>query len=81
MMYFDEHGYLYPHDMIELTLSDFESFFVENLADFAHRKDLFERYVSFVDELKTSFPISFFQFYDRDQPQQNFRDCRRNERH
>ncbi len=59
MMNFNEYGHLYPPQMIELTWPEFESFFVENLNDSTYRKDLFGQYLRFVDEFKTSFPISF----------------------
>ena len=63
-MRFDEHGHLFPHQIIDLNLPDFEAFFVEHLPDSAHRRALFERYLSFVGDLKSTFRAPFFQWVD-----------------
>ncbi len=63
-MRFDEHGHLLPHKIIDLSLPDFAVFFVENLPDSVHRRGLFERYLGFVGDLKSTFRTPFFQWVD-----------------
>lgn len=63
-MHFDEHGNLAPYEIIELSLPEFQFRFVDGLEDAPHRKNLFEQYLQFVEELKTAFEISFFQWID-----------------
>ncbi|HRI61730.1 MAG TPA: hypothetical protein PK228_18460 [Saprospiraceae bacterium] len=62
MMKFDERGHLVPYEITELKLSDFESFFVTGLEDTAHRRALFQKYLSFVVGLKKTFDATFYQW-------------------
>jgi len=62
LIQFDEHGHLLPYEIVELTLSEFEAFFVDSLNDRAHRRSLFEDYLRFVAAVKTSFGVSFHQW-------------------
>lgn len=64
MLDFDEHGHLLPYQISELTLPEFEAFFVNGLSDQNHRRELFERYLVFVEELKRAFQVPFFQWVD-----------------
>lgn len=63
-MLFDDHGHPVPYKIIELSLSEFQSAFVDGLEDTSHRKNLFRRYLQFINEVKTSFGIAFFQWID-----------------
>ena len=62
MILFDERGHVFPYEVIEMTLEQFEQVFVEGLEDVAHRRRLFSRYLQFVNELKKVFPSQFFQW-------------------
>lgn len=62
MMQFDEHGYLMPCEIIELNLENFEAFFVTGLEDRAHRRALFQNYLSFTEGLKKTFGPTFYQW-------------------
>jgi len=64
MLHFDERGHLLPYQIVELTLPEFEAFFVENLNDQKHRRELFERYLVFVGDLKRTFQVPLFQWVD-----------------
>lgn len=64
MLDFDELGHLLPYQISELTLSEFEAFFVKGLSDQNHRRGLFEQYLVFVEKLKQSFQVPFFQWID-----------------
>jgi len=37
MIQFDKHGYLFPHEIIEISLADFEQYFVANVPDIDQR--------------------------------------------
>lgn len=59
---FDRHGHLFPYEIIELTLPQFEAFFVDGLEDRQHRRRLFERYKDFLRDLKQALPMPFYQW-------------------
>jgi len=59
---FDEHGHLMPYSIVDLTLSDFEAIFVDNLEDKIHRKALFADYLRFVEDISTAFGAPFYQW-------------------
>lgn len=63
-MRFDEHGHLAPYEIIELSMSEFQSVFVDSMEDTAHRKNLFRQYLQFVNEVKSAFGIAFYQWID-----------------
>ena len=62
MMQFDEHGHLKPYEITELTLPEFEAFFVDGLHDKVHRRVLFEDYLLFIEAIKKAFGVSFHQW-------------------
>ena len=64
MVQFDEHGHLSPYKIIEITLSEFETLFVNGVGDINHRKELFEQYLKFVVDLKSAFESPFYQWID-----------------
>ncbi len=64
MLQFDEKGHLLPYEIIELTLPEFEQFFVEKLENTDHRRHLFENYLLFSGDLKTIVQPPFFQWMD-----------------
>lgn len=63
-MRFDERGHLFPHTVIETSLSDFEKIFVQSLENREHRYGLFENYLRFVNELRKAFEAPFYQLID-----------------
>ena len=62
MINFDEKGHLYPYEILETTLTEFETVFVQQMEDQAHRKRIFDGYLQFIDNLKTALNIPFFQW-------------------
>ena len=64
MVQFDEHGHLFPHKIIAITVSEFETVFVNGVGDINHRKELFDRYLKFVEDLKSAFESPFTQWID-----------------
>lgn len=64
MVNFDEVGNVFPYEIIEMTLPEFEEAFVKNLPDKARRRILFDNYLRFLEDLKVEFPGSFFQWID-----------------
>ncbi len=64
MLQFDEKGHLLPYEIIELTLAEFEAFFVEGLEDRAHRRGLFQNYLRYLEALKAIVVPPFFQWVD-----------------
>lgn len=63
-MNFDENGFLKPYSIIEITLSEFEYFFVKTLPDQPHRTQLFNGYLKFIAEQKRVFGSKFFHWMD-----------------
>ncbi|MEK7257071.1 MAG: hypothetical protein AAB316_20115 [Bacteroidota bacterium] len=62
MLTFDEKGNLHPYEVIEMDLTAFERFFVENMEDREHRRRLFSKYLRFMEEYKSALGLSFFQW-------------------
>ena len=60
-MTFDKNGYLTPYEIIEISLDEFEEFFVLNLEDQTHRQKLFDSYQLFLDEIYDLIGNNFFQ--------------------
>lgn len=61
MIQFDKQGYLFPHEIIELSLVDFEANFVLNLPDKDRRKEIFELYLQYLSELFEVVGKEFYQ--------------------
>ena len=61
MIQFDEHGYLFPHEIIEISLADFERYFVADLPDKERRNEIFETYSQYLSELIEVVGKDFFQ--------------------
>ena len=57
-MEFDENGFLKPYQPILADLDTFEAYFVK----FKHRKDIFESYLAFIEDIK-KLPIGNFQHW------------------
>jgi hypothetical protein len=62
MVTFDEKGHLYPYEVIEMTMIEFEQEFVGNSDDKAHRKRLFINYLRFIEDFRAAFGGRFFQW-------------------
>jgi hypothetical protein len=63
-MQFDNNGHLMPYEIQEITLDEFRYFFVEKLGDSGHRTQLFDNYLRFIEDLKASFDVPFYQWVD-----------------
>jgi hypothetical protein len=63
-MQFDNNGHLMPYEIQEITLDEFRYFFVEKLGDSGHRTQLFNNYLRFIEDLKASFVVPFYQWVD-----------------
>lgn len=61
MIQFDKQGYLFPHEIIELSLAAFEAYFVTNLPDKDRRKEIFEMYLQYLSELFEVVGKDFYQ--------------------
>lgn len=44
---FDEHGFIKPYKVIELTLSKFGEIFIKNMPETAHRERIFQRLLEY----------------------------------
>lgn len=64
MLAFDEKGHLAPYKINELTLAEFEAFFVDGLDDRAHRRGLFADFLKFSEEVKANLKAPFFLWVD-----------------
>lgn len=62
-MVFDEQGNLFPHEKIELTLSEFETMFVRSFNN-ERRNELFNSYISFISDLSSLVTTRFIQWVD-----------------
>jgi hypothetical protein len=62
MLKFDEHGHLMPYEIIDLSISEFEHIFVENMPDFECRRKLFDGYLRFIEDIKSDFNSISFQW-------------------
>ncbi len=61
MIQFDKQGYLFSHEIIELSLTDFEANFVAKLPDKDRRKEIFEMYLQYLSELFEVVGKDFYQ--------------------
>ncbi|MBK8567524.1 MAG: hypothetical protein IPN76_30465 [Saprospiraceae bacterium] len=64
MITFDERGYVYPYEVIEITLEEFRRTFVEDLENQDYRAKLFAKYLQFNNDLKKAVGIPYFQWMD-----------------
>ncbi len=64
MFQFDKKGHIVPYEITEITLEEFESFFVEGLDDRVHRRWLFEGYLRYLEALKAMVSQPFLQWMD-----------------
>ncbi len=62
MLQFDKKGHLEPYTITEITLAEFESFFVEGLEDRKHRRRLFSDYLYYLEALKVVIKQPFEQW-------------------
>jgi len=62
MIHFDKNGYLIPYEIIEISLADFEQFFVTGLPELEQRRTIFEVYLQYLSELFETVGTEFFQF-------------------
>lgn len=53
-----------PYDVIEISLNEFEAFFVDGLENRTARRRLFENYLLFLAQLKTIIEPPFYQWID-----------------
>jgi hypothetical protein len=63
-MQFDRLGHLLLYNIQEISLEEFNYFFVEKLEDTTHRRQLFEKYLLFLTELEKVFQKDFFHLID-----------------
>ena len=59
---FDEKGRLHPYEVIEMSIENFESIFVERQENVGHRRIIFEKYLDFNKELEDVVGRNYFQF-------------------
>jgi len=64
MIQFDKNGYIVPYEIIEVSLADFEKFFVSGLVEEKRRKEIFEVYLRYLSELFETVGKEFFQLVD-----------------
>lgn len=62
MITFDEKGHVYPYEVIEMTLEEFEREFVENMEESGHRRTLLINYLRFIREFRAALGVPFFQW-------------------
>lgn len=60
MINFDSRGCITPNQIISLSLQEFEKTFCHN----AHRKVIFENYITFIEKLHTLGLTHFYQYID-----------------
>jgi hypothetical protein len=63
-MQFDKYGHLLPYEIQELTIDEFQYFFVDKLGDKVHRTQLYGQFLRFNSDLKEIFKGSFYQWID-----------------
>ncbi len=61
-MQFDPNGYLQPDKEIETTIAEFETIFVTSFPQSATRRQLFDNYRQYVEELQRLFTGGFYQW-------------------
>jgi len=63
-MNFDKRGHLTPYSVVEMSLAEFEYYFVRNMPSQEHRSQMFENYLRYVNDLRSAFQSSFHQWVD-----------------
>lgn len=63
-MTFDQYGHLTPYELIETDLSTFEAVFVGEFATSTTRPQIFEAYLSYLEQLKGIIGTEFYQWID-----------------
>lgn len=61
---FDEFGYLMPYEVIETDFKTFEEVFVKGFPNSATRSMIFEKYMTYLDQLKQIAGGGFYQWID-----------------
>lgn len=61
---FNIRGHLFPYEIIETDLDEFEREFVDNFDENSTRYEIFERYLNYVNALKEVFEEDFIQWID-----------------
>lgn len=61
MIEFDNHGYIKPYEIIEISLADFEKNFVSGMPDQERRNQIFQVYLEYLSELFEVVGRDFFQ--------------------
>jgi uncharacterized protein DUF6932 len=61
-MEFDRRGHLKPYSLIESSLEELGEVFTEELKNQQHRKELFRRYLAYLEELKSTVKVEFEQW-------------------
>lgn len=62
MLLFDENGYIHPHEIIEVSLTEFERVFIQSMENRDHRQLIFSGYLRFIKDLKSTLGVSFYQW-------------------
>lgn len=62
MVKFDNKGHLTPYEIIEVSLQEFATYFVENLEDKEHRRELWLNYVRYLEDLQKIINVPFYQW-------------------
>ena len=57
-------GHLFPYEIIETNLDEFEREFVDNFEENSTRKEIFERYLNYLDVLQEICKEDFIQWID-----------------
>ena len=61
---FNIRGHLFPYEIIETNLDEFEREFVDNFDENSTRYEIFERYLNYINVLKEVFEEDFIQWID-----------------
>ena len=56
---FDLRGHLLPHSPIQLNLTDFQNHFVDNFPESGTRKQIFENFLSYIQDFQKDIIVSF----------------------
>ncbi len=64
MVIFDEKGHVYPYEVFEIELAEFREIFVDQMQNRDYRNEQFVKYLEFVEEIKRTLKIPFFQWID-----------------
>ncbi len=60
-MIFDEHGFITPYEIVEISLKEFEEIFVNSREERHYRGDLFRNYLEYLEAIKNIIGQEFFQ--------------------